>query len=77
MAGLTTRSTISASRQCPDDEERLSTADNLFGQLHVRRFVGQILLASVEPDEGPPTQGGVVANQATLGRIPRFQRVEH
>src|SRR5262249_12025751 len=50
---------------------------DVVGQQGIRRFVGQVPLASEEADERPPSERDMIADRPTQHRIANLERVEH
>src|SRR6202158_2873817 len=60
-----------------DDEERFGPCRHRLGQRRIRRFVGEILLAGVEPDEGATLVRDLVADRAAQHRIAGLDRIDY
>src|SRR5207237_4531752 len=69
------RHALSASHGA-DDQKWLGASYNCLRQQGVRRFVRQILLASVKAHERTAFHRGIVAQRAAQRRIRRFERVQ-
>jgi hypothetical protein len=67
----------SAAGHRPHDQDRLVTAEHRVGQRRVRRLVREVLLAGVEPHEGPSPAAGRLAHGAAQRRMLLLQRVQH
>ena len=67
---------FSTSRDGPNDQKRLNTADDRIRQFGFGRFEGQIFLAGEESHEGPTLQCAVVANRPAQDGITGFERVQ-
>jgi hypothetical protein len=66
-----------AACDCAYEEKRLSPGCNRFGQRGVWRLVGEILLASEEPYEGPPLLCDTVANGSAQHRVRGLKGIEY
>ena len=61
----------------PNHDKRLSARSNRLRQRRIRRFMGQILLASEKPQERPALQRDVVADRPAQHRIAALKRIQH
>lgn len=59
------------------DLEGLFSGGNLIGQRSVRRFMRQVLLTGVEPQERSALMGSVIANGSPQCGIARLESVDH
>src|SRR5438270_13632569 len=66
----------SAAGHGADDHEGFFADDDLEGEGGIGRFVGEVLLAGEEADEGATTQCAVVADGAAQHRVGGLGRVE-
>ena len=60
----------------PYDQKRFHARRDRLGQRSIRRFMGQILLASEESQERPPFARDVVADRPAQHRIAGLERVQ-
>jgi hypothetical protein len=60
-----------------DDEERFGSRYDRVGQWRVRRFVGKVLAAGEEAEEGPTRLRSVVADGAAQRRISTLECVDY
>jgi len=59
-----------------DNQHRLTARNNFGRQKFIWGFVGPILLANIEPQEGPPLLRDVVPDRSGQDRVLRFDRVQ-
>lgn len=65
-----------ASGDGPYDEKRFLAGRDLFGQWSIGRFVGKILLAGEETQEGAALPSNLIADGAAEHGIAKFERIQ-
>ena len=66
-----------ATRHSAHDLVRLLSDCNLIGQWSIRRFMGEVLLTSVEPQERPALMRKTIADRSPQYRIARLESIDN